>query len=75
MENVGGMRLGKGENPRKTPKNPDIVHHKRSPGDSENRTRDPRSGSCLLFNDGHVLQLWSETVAVRRRMIYGLGDI
>ena len=30
--------------------------------------------SCLLFNDGHVLQLWSETVAVRRRMIYGLDD-
>ena len=22
----------------------------------------------LLFNDGHVLQLWSETVAVRRQM-------
>ena len=25
---------------------------------------------CMLFNDGRVLQLWSETVAVRRRMIY-----
>ena len=24
----------------------------------------------LLFNDGHVLQLWSETVAVHRWMIY-----
>ena len=23
-----------------------------------------------MFNDGHVLQLWSETVAVSRRMIY-----
>ena len=23
------------------------------------------------FNDVHVLQLWSETIAVRRRMIYG----
>ena len=31
------------------------------------------SGCCclLLFNDGYVLQLRSETVAVRRRMIYG----
>ena len=30
---------------------------------------------CLLFfSDGHVLQLWSETVAVRRH-IYGLVDI
>ena len=28
---------------------------------------------CLLFNDSHVLQLWSETVAVRRLMIYGFG--
>ena len=23
---------------------------------------------CLLFNDGHVLQLWSETVTVRTRI-------
>ena len=30
---------------------------------------------CLLFNDSHVLQLWSDTVAVRRRIIYGLNDI
>ena len=22
----------------------------------------------ILFNDGHILQLWSETVAVRRRI-------
>ena len=29
----------------------------------------------LLYNDGRVLQLWSETVAVRRRMLHGLGDI
>ena len=29
----------------------------------------------LLFNDGHVLQLWSETVALRRRMIYGLDHV
>ena len=29
---------------------------------------------CLLFNDGHVLQIWSETVAVYRRKIYGLND-
>ena len=36
-------------------------------------TQDSRSirftgGGCLLFNDGHVLQLWSETVAVCTRM-------
>ena len=30
---------------------------------------------CCLFNDGHVLQLWSETVAVRTQIIYGLDDI
>ena len=30
---------------------------------------------CLLSNDVHVLQLRSETVAVRRRMVYGLDDI
>ena len=29
----------------------------------------------VLFNNGCVVQLWSETVAVRRRMIYGLDDI
>ena len=29
----------------------------------------------LVFNDGHVLQLRSETVAVRRRKIYGLDNI
>ena len=29
----------------------------------------------LLFNDGHVLQLWSETVAVRKRMILWFPDI
>ena len=25
---------------------------------------------CLLFNDGNVLQICSDTVAIRRRMIY-----
>ena len=30
---------------------------------------------CLLFKVGHVLQLWSETVAVRRRIIYVMDDI
>ena len=25
---------------------------------------------CWLFNDGHVLELWPETVAVRKWMIY-----
>ena len=30
---------------------------------------------CSLFNDGHVLQLRSEIIAVHRRMIYGLDDI
>ena len=42
------------------------------------RFRWPRSSpcyDCLLFNDGHVLQLWSETVAIHRRMIYVLDDI
>ena len=36
------------------------------------------TGRCdgyLLFNDGHVLQLSSETDAVRRRLIHGLDDI
>ena len=28
----------------------------------------------VVFNDGHVLHLRSETFAVRRRMIYGLQD-
>ena len=28
----------------------------------------------MLFNDGHVLKQWSETVAVHRRMIYGSDD-
>ena len=35
----------------------------------------PIISGCLLFNDGHVLQLWSETIAVLRRMIYCLYDI
>ena len=30
---------------------------------------------CCLFSDGHVLQLWIQTVAVRRRMNYGVDDI
>ena len=30
---------------------------------------------CLLFNDGHVFQLWSETDAARKRIMYGLDDI
>ena len=29
----------------------------------------------MLFNDGNVLQLRSETVYVRRRMIYGLDEL
>ena len=50
----------------------------------EENTEDlPRSGRsklwgyccCLLFNDGHVLQLRSETVAIHRWMIHGLDDI
>ena len=34
-------------------------------------TRQPYCCCCLLFKDGHVLQLWSGTVAVHRRMIHG----
>ena len=30
---------------------------------------------CCLFNDGHVRQLLSDDVAVRRRIIYGMDDI
>ena len=30
---------------------------------------------CLLFNESHVLQPWSVTIAFRRWMIYGLDDI
>ena len=29
---------------------------------------------CFCYLTSHVLQLRSETVVVRRRMIYGLGD-
>ena len=35
----------------------------------------PEHYCCLLFNDGHVLQLCSETVAICGQMIYGLYDI
>ena len=30
---------------------------------------------CFLLNDDHVLQIWLETVAVRRQMVYVLNDI
>ena len=32
------------------------------------------NNSCLSFYDGHVLQLWSEIIAIRRRMNMVLHD-
>ena len=37
MKNVGGMKQGKRQNPKKTPKNSEIAHHNYPPDDSETR--------------------------------------
>ena len=72
MENVGGMHLGKRENPEKKLRSIDTAYHNCHPGDTETRTRDPQQKQTSVLTARTPGKLLCTLYSNQRHKISGL---